>query len=238
MRKLTPAAGVSMKSLVAVVALAAVLLVAFACGDGGEPAETPGITATPVATEGSAAAPSPTSTAPPAATATPAPTLAEPASAGEGGWTIEDAKQFREFPLYWLGESYEGLPLTKIIRYRYDPEPPIPAIQAENIVLFIYGSCNPGPEGGCPPPLSIRVEPYCMNPPEGFAPAVRGGPFEVRGALAEQVSGDIRIWTGDVSVAIFTDGLAAQVDAGEQLRLVSEGPEGAQRTLGPPTATC
>lgn len=153
---------------------------------------------------------------------------AQPARAGELRWTVEDAKQFKEFPLYWLGESYEGLPLTKIIRYRYD----------ENIVLFIYGSCTPGPESGCPPPLSIRVEPYCMKPPERIAPAVRGTPFQVRGAPAEQISGDLRIWTGEVSVKIFTDGLAAQVEAAEKLRLVGEGPEGAQRTLGPPDTGC
>ena len=77
-----------------------------------------------------------------------------------------------------------------------------------------------------------------MAPPEGFAPAVRGAPFQVRGALAEQISGDLRIWTGEVSVKIFTEGSAAQVEAVEKLRLISEGPEGAQRTLGPPTATC
>ena len=163
---------------------------------------------------------------------------AQPASAGQLRWTIEDAKQFREFPLYWLGESYEGLPLTKIIRYRYDPEPPIPATEAENIVLFIYGSCTPGPDSGCAPPLSIRVEPYCMKPREGFAPAVRGAPFEVRGVPAEQIAGDLRIWTSAVSVKIFTDGQAAQVEAAEKLRLVGEGPEGAQRGLGPPTANC
>ena len=160
-----------------------------------------------------------------------------PASAGQPRWTIEDAKQFTEFTLYWLGESYEGLPLTKIIRYRYDPEPPIPPIEAENIVLFIYGSCNPGPDSGCAPPLSIRVEPYCMNPPEGFAPAVRDAPFEVRGALAERIAGHLRIWTGDVGITILTNPVS-QVEAAEKLRLVSEGPEGAQRMPGAPNAVC
>ncbi len=153
---------------------------------------------------------------------------APPARAGELRWTVEDAKHFKEFPLYWLGESYEGLPLTKIIRYRYD----------ENIVLFIYGSCTPGPDSGCAPPLSIRVEPYCMKPPERISPAVRGTPFEVRGAVAEQISGDLRIWSGEVSVKVFTEGAASQVEAVEKLRLVSEGPEGALELLGPPTASC
>ena len=77
-----------------------------------------------------------------------------------------------------------------------------------------------------------------MKPPERIAPAVRGAPFEVRGAVAEQISGDLRIWTGEVSVKVFTEGAAPQVEAVEKLRLVSEGPRGAQRTLGPPTANC
>ncbi len=75
-------------------------------------------------------------------------------------------------------------------------------------------------------------------PPERISPAVRGTPFEVRGAVAEQIAGDLRIWTGEVSVKVFTEGAASQVEVVEKLRLVSEGPEGAQMTLGPPTARC
>ena len=29
-------------------------------------------------------------------------------------WTVEDARWFYEFPLYWLGESYQGLPLSSM----------------------------------------------------------------------------------------------------------------------------
>ena len=176
----------------------------------------------------------------PTATPTPTPAPAQPASAGQTRWTIEDAKQFREFPLYWLGQSYEGLPLTRIIRYRYDPEPPIPAVEAENSVTFIYGDCDPPPDGGCAPPLTIVLDDYCLKPPERISPSVKNGPpFEVRGGLAQYIGEDhVRLWTGNVSIAILTEGVASQVEATEKLRLVSEGPEGAQRTLGPPTATC
>ena len=165
---------------------------------------------------------------------------AQPAAAGQLRWTIDDARQFKEFPLYWLGESYEGLPLTKIIRYRYDPEPPIPPIEAENSVTFIYGSCTPGPESGCATPLSIVLDDYCLKPPERISTSVkRGPPFDVRRGLAQYIGRDhVRVWTGNVSIAIFTEGAASQVEAAEKLRLVSEGPEGAQRTLGPPNASC
>ena len=159
-----------------------------------------------------------------------------PASAGQIGWTLEDARQFNEFPLYWLGESYDGLPLTRIIRYRYDPEPPIPAVTAEDSVAFIYGTCTPSPESGCAPPLQIIVEPYCTRPPEIIAPLANvGSSFDIRGATAQWVTDHLRIWTGDVSTTIFA---AAEMPVAEQLRLVSEGPEGALLPLGSPTASC
>jgi hypothetical protein len=162
--------------------------------------------------------------------------LAEPTSAGQRRWTIEDATNFTEFPLYWLGESYNGLPLTRIIRYRYDPEPPIPAVTAEDSVAFIYGTCTPSPEAGCAPPLQIIVEPYCTRPPEIIAPLANvGSSFDIRGATAQWVTDHLRIWTGDVSTTIFA---AEEMTAAEQLRLVSEGPEGALLPLGPPTASC
>lgn len=161
---------------------------------------------------------------------------APPASAGQLDWTIQDARAFQEFPLYWLGESYEGLSLTAIIRYRYDPEPPIPAVTAEDSVAFIYGTCTPSPEAGCAPPVQIIVEPYCTRPPEIIAPlAAVGSSFDMRGATAQWVTDHLRIWTGDVSTTIFAE---AEISAAEQLRLVSEGPEGALLPLGPPTASC
>jgi hypothetical protein len=154
-----------------------------------------------------------------------------------GGWTIEEAREFEGFSLYWVGDSYEGLPLTRIIGYRYDPEPPVPAVEAESSVSFIYGDCDPPPDGGCPPPLAVVVEPCRMNRPGRFAPSVRGGPFEIRGARAEYVSGDLRIWTGDVYISIFAIS-ASHMEVANQLRLVSEGPEGASKPLGPPNPGC
>ena len=188
---------------------------------------------------------------------------APPASAGQLRWTVEDARAFQGFPLYWLGESYEGLPLTTIIRYQYDPDPPKPAAHSENSVTFIYGSCTPSAAGGCPPPLSIVVELYCMRPPELFAPAVRSGePFYVGGALAEYMGLHLRIWTENVTISILEAGIggevadaeqltvaerrraaeqlsmAEQLRAAEQLRLVSEGPAGALKPLGSPNVDC
>lgn len=214
------------------------LLVGAGCGDGAptSPTRTP----TPELTLAATLTPTATPTAPAGLTTREIgdEELAVPDGGDDAGrWMIEDARQFDEFSLYWLGDSYEGLPLTKIIRYRYDPEPPIPPMEAGNSVTFIYGTCEPPPDGGCAPPLSIVVEPYCMKPPERVAPAVRGTPFQVRGALAEQIGDHLRIWTGDISISIFTEPTSL-IDAANQLRLVSEGPEGAMKPLGPPDPGC
>ena len=56
-----------------------------------------------------------------------------------------------------------------------------------------------------------------MIPPEQISPAVKAGPaFEIRGALAQNVGGDhIRLWTENLSVAIFTEGAASQAEAAQ-----------------------
>ena len=64
---------------------------------------------------------------------------------GDGEWSIEEARAFDEFTLYWLGETYSGLPLTEISRYTYDAPPG--QVGSEDTVLFIYGTCTPVGEG-------------------------------------------------------------------------------------------
>lgn len=53
--------------------------------------------------------------------------------------------------LYWVGRSFEGLPLTGVSR---DP----------GLTTFMYGTCTPPPgydAGGCSPPLQIQVASIC-----------------------------------------------------------------------------
>ena len=152
--------------------------------------------------------------------------VAEEAGATQLSWTMDDAKRFTEFDLYWLGDEFAGLPLTRIVRYVYEPPPDVPAVTAENVVLFIYGTCTPDPAAdfGCPIPLSVRNEPYCMRPPSLLAEqATTGGQGDIRGAEARQLtSGDILLWTGDVRVSLLGEGLAAS--AGDALQAVNGTP--------------
>ena len=111
----------------------------------------------------------------------------------------EAASEFQDFPLYWLGLEFQGLPLTRITRsYRTHLTPP------EDHVILKYGTCDPSSEGGCRVPLQIRVEPYCnAQRGGGYAPeATDDTVFQVRGASAQYISGALRLWTGEVTVRV------------------------------------
>jgi len=116
--------------------------------------------------------------------------------------------EFSDFPIYWVGEKFGGYSLRDIIRDVFSPEDGSPT---GNSVSFIYGSCVIEPDadgvidGGCPPPLQIIVQPYCLVPPELIGHGARpAGTEKVRGgADAVTVGGGLRIWTGDVTVKIY-----------------------------------
>ena len=154
---------------------------------------------------------------------------AAPASAGQTTWTIEDAKAFTDFPVYWLGESYEGLPLTRIVRGKGELElhPQVAAIVGQDVIKedslgFMYGTCDPGYDGGCVLPLVVSIEPYCVNPSLDVKKAYTpGAPFEIRGAQAREEAGHLVLRT-NVIITIFTAGedLAVASQAAEMLRKV------------------
>lgn len=126
-----------------------------------------------------------------------------------GRWTIEDAREFEEFSLYWLGENYDGLPLTAIVG-------------AEDRVAFIYGTCTPSSDGGCAPPVQIVLQPYCMRPPERLSERVKSGPpVTIRGVSAQPLDMyQIRVWIGDVTMDLFAE---QPLEAAEHLRGVELG---------------
>jgi hypothetical protein len=111
---------------------------------------------------------------------------------------IQEARDFKDWPLWWLGESFDSLNLTYV--GERTPRRGFPTI---NMVAFVYGECTPPPGGeGCGPPLQIQISPLCWNPPERF-----GIPLDhvvdFRGAKAFWEEGaTVRIWTGDSAILI------------------------------------
>jgi hypothetical protein len=73
---------------------------------------------------------------------------------------IAAARTFRGFPLYWVGERFEGFDL------RYVDVP-----GRHGFATLIYGDCEPkdpdgffGHEGGsCTPPLQLQIAPLCFH---------------------------------------------------------------------------
>lgn len=115
-----------------------------------------------------------------------------------GNWSLEEARAFDGFALFWAGDNFGDQPLTAIIR-----------AEGEDSVSFLYGSCTlPEGEGGCAVPFQVTVEPFCQSPPGRLAESVKKGePFQLRGALAQEYGeGSMQLWTQDVSISLHVEG--------------------------------
>ncbi|TMB70885.1 MAG: hypothetical protein E6J43_00860 [Chloroflexi bacterium] len=116
-------------------------------------------------------------------------------------WTIAEARSFDQYDLYWLGNSYQGLPLTSM-----------PLTKDGDGVLhasFFYGEPSlAGDSGGSwYPPLEIDIQPYCGYPPEehdrsGDSVQIRG----VNGYVERPSSREayLVLWTGDSAINLRT----------------------------------
>jgi hypothetical protein len=137
-------------------------------------------------------------------------------------FSLEQARQFRDFELYALGETYGELPLTAVLR-RFDPAPEQPGVSA-NFVDFIYGTCEPPSDGGCAPPLSVQVWAACERNPMVYGPgAGQEPPIEIRGVPAYFYEGGRRLElsTGSSTVVIFASGRDAALAAAAALQGVN-----------------
>jgi hypothetical protein len=147
-------------------------------------------------------------------------------SFSEGGWSLEEARAFSGFDLYWAGETFQGLPLTSIDDRPPPPDlpglptPVIQEIDAPSVgyVSLKYGDCTPSSDAGCPAPLEIQVWRACLRTladyqltpdPDGAGP-LEPDPYphektEVRDVPAAYFEGGalLELYTGDVTVAIF-----------------------------------
>src|SRR5205809_6599874 len=85
----------------------------------------------------------------------------EPPPKPVSNWTVGNANQFSEFPLYWLGQSYEGLPLTYVGG----------STDGDGVhhATSWYGQptyAGDAASGSWVPPLEVGMQPYCGFSPE------------------------------------------------------------------------
>jgi hypothetical protein len=162
-----------------------------------------------------------------------------PATAAPQVWSVENARQFKDFPVYWVGESFQGLPLVAVHRMDYPGDfPGKPYNHPWHEVSFDYGDCTIAPgEESCTVPLTIAIRPYCEVPPEVIADAVKTGPpEEIRGAVAQMTGkSQVRLWTSNVTIGIHaTDEAIVDEAARNLVRLNGDKATDTGEDLGPP----
>lgn len=103
------------------------------------------------------------------------------------------AAQATAFPVYYLGPTFAGLPLTDVIR-------------ESGSVTFFYGTCEPetGSDGGCAP-YQLSVWPICdRNPFSRTGPGNLPDRRELVGRTLVETYGS----TGDSNVEVYTGSTA------------------------------
>jgi hypothetical protein len=130
----------------------------------------------------------------------------EPPPKPVSNWTVEQARRFNEFQVYWLGESYEGLRLTSM-RLTSDGDD-------VTHTTFFYGepSLVDGNSGqSWEPPLEVDIQPYCGFSPEEFLEHAGDGVIgiQIRGVdgYLERYSDNsayLVLWTGSSTIYLST----------------------------------
>ncbi|MCC6387453.1 MAG: hypothetical protein IT302_08730 [Dehalococcoidia bacterium] len=134
---------------------------------------------------------------------------------------IQLARQFTEFPILWLGESFDGFALTNAMREGaspYDTVLPDGTVISRNTLALSYGSCTPttsNPESHrptCVVALQILVDAGNVVPPpeEINRDVILAGPYETRGVTAMDISTGTTLW--------FENGLTVTVHGQPDMR--------------------
>lgn len=142
-------------------------------------------------------------TAPPDHAAATSRTAAEPA----GNFSLDEARRFDEFALYYVGDAFASLPLSAVLRRKEISVPAEPI--AADTVSFVYGDCTPSGDSGCSPPLEVQVWPACVRSLADYE-LTPGKPMEaerliIRGAPAARIAGRLEVYTGDATVVVFAN---------------------------------
>jgi hypothetical protein len=110
---------------------------------------------------------------------------------------VQQAKGFTDFPLLWLGEVFQGYPLTAFLRQKSE---------TQDAVYLIYGTCQ-APSGmdepSCVPPVEVVTNAAGAVPsPDKVDDRVAGKPTTVRGVTSRVLSGSPFLWTGGVTITV------------------------------------
>lgn len=120
-----------------------------------------------------------------------------------GNYSLEDARRFSRFSLYYAGASTLGHSLTAV--HRIDAKPyPGERVRRDD-VTFLYGGCQPV-SGTCVPPVQIQAWNSCERY-EGLYDILPDEKIRIRGASAAFYEDYTRleIQSGRTTIVIFGD---------------------------------
>lgn len=179
-------------------------------------------------------------------TSAPNPAASDPhLLAPKGNWSVAQAKGFNAHSLWWLGEEYEGQPLTAVIQGTgaVTLERPGGLVLRDNSVTFLYGSCVIPEHGGCAAPYQVIVERNCDIRPDLIPGYIKGdaaaAPFRGGATLQEFADGHYQIATGAVTITVFGPTVSATRKMADDLTSVNlPSAVGAGAALAGPSSDC
>jgi hypothetical protein len=143
-------------------------------------------------------------------------------------FTLDDARAFEEYPLFFAGDRVDGHALVAVLRRSDSAE----------FVSFVYGDCTPVDGMGCAPPIEIQVWPACRRHLALYG-SVPGDPdverTTVRGVPAAVLDGgaQLELQTGRSTIVVFGDSRGRVARVARALRAVGDVPSAPQE-LPPP----
>ena len=134
-----------------------------------------------------------------------------------GNFSLEKARGFRNFPLYFAGESVRGLPLVAIHRIDAAPYPGEEVRQDD--VTFLYGLCRATRERTCSPPIQVQVWNACERY-QALYPFAPDESLVVRGVPAAFYENweRLELYTQDATIVLFGNAKAELLDVATMLR--------------------
>lgn len=117
-------------------------------------------------------------------------------------FSLREARAFADYPLYYAGESVDGLPLVAVLRDQ---------AATGSTVSFIYGDCVVVADTGCAPPAEVQVWPACKRSLALYDTSLPGTPAPLRTTLRGVPAAflddgtQLEIHTGTSLVVVFAD---------------------------------
>jgi hypothetical protein len=155
---------------------------------------------------------------------------------GQGGLGERDLEDFRDYPIFWLGPSFEGYNLQSVRHVKYSAPP---GARGQDRLTFVYGDCVPVADAPrCAVPAQLHVQPVCSVLPEWVAEGAKAGGLQtVAGGAKLQrfADGHVVLWTGAVMLDITVGANPSLIDrALAELRGAGGNPSGRGESLPPP----